>query len=375
MTKVEVSKNRQYYNFLAAATYSIIFTITLTVIFVLANMIFPYPNIPNYPNDVSLKLKYFAEHKDEYNAIFIGPSTTYRSIVPNLFDNLMAEQNVEIKSFNLGFNGATVAEINFYLRKIIALKPANLKWLFIEYYDYLLEELGGADSFRSIYWHTPKQTILALRITLEQEKPLRRKFSTAYGNLKSLFYRTLWMGRFSDFWSEKVLGSNLVEFIKKPYSRLSIQESGYSALDGKEKPGKSWIRRRKKFLNNLDSYYQRVDKLKQRNTASINFYKPYSLKVLKNMCDRIEEQGIKPILFISPTLEYQESTAMELYKRHNTSVVFALDNPEIFPTLYQVESRWDFAHLNDRGAREFTRFMAEQFAKYLETKKSGIYPF
>jgi len=375
MTKVDILKNRKSYKFLAAATYSIIFTITLTVIFVLANIIFPYPNIPNYPSYVSLKLKNFAEHKDEYNAIFIGPSTTFHGIVPNLFDKLMAEKNVEIKSFNLGFGGATVAEIDFYLRTIIALKPANLKWLFIEYQDSLYEHLSNADSARSIYWHTPKQTILALGITLEQEKPLRRKFSTAYGNLKSLFYRILWMGRFSDFWSEKVLGSNLVEFIKQPDSRLLIQESGYSASDGEKKPGKTEIGHRQKFLNNLDDYYQRVDKLKQRNTASINLSKTYRLKVLKNMCDRLEEQGIKPILFISPTLEYEEPTAIELYKQQNTSVVFALDNPETFPTLYQVESRWGFAHLNDRGAREFTRFMAEQFAKYLETEKPGIYPF
>lgn len=182
------------------------------------------------------------------------------------------------------------------------------------------------------------------------------------------------MGRFSDFWSEKVLGSNLVEFIKQPDSELLIQESGYSALDEKKKPGKSEIGRRQRFLNNLDDYYQRVDKLKQRNTASINFSKTYSLKVLKNMCAPIEEQGIKPILFISPTLEYQEQTAIELSKRYNKSVVFAFNNPEIFPTLYQIESRSGFAHLNDKGAREFTRFMAEQFAKYLETKKSGIYP-
>ncbi len=188
MTKVNIWKNRQYYKFLAAATYSIIFTITLTVVFVLANMIFPYPNIPNYSSYVSVKLKNFAEHKDEYNAIFIGPSTTFHGIVPNLFDKLMAEKNVEIKSFNLGFGGATVAEIDFYLRTIIALKPANLKWLFIEYQDSFYEHLSNADSARSIYWHTPKETILALGITLEQEKPLRKKFSTAYGNLKSLFY-------------------------------------------------------------------------------------------------------------------------------------------------------------------------------------------
>ena len=92
MTKVNIWKNRQYYKFLAAATYSIIFTITLTVVFVLANMIFPYPNIPNYSSYVSVKLKNFAEHKDEYNAIFIGHSTTFHNIVPNLFDKLMAKK-------------------------------------------------------------------------------------------------------------------------------------------------------------------------------------------------------------------------------------------------------------------------------------------
>lgn len=135
MTQVKIWKNWRYHKFFTATTYSIIFTITLTVVFILANLIFPYPNMPNYPNDVSLKLKYFAEHKNEYNAIFIGPSTTSFGIVPNLFDKLMAEQNREIKSFNLGFSAATVAEIDFSLSKIIALKPANLKWLFIEYPD------------------------------------------------------------------------------------------------------------------------------------------------------------------------------------------------------------------------------------------------
>ncbi|NES72638.1 MAG: hypothetical protein F6K24_49310 [Okeania sp. SIO2D1] len=288
----------------------------------------------------------------------------------------MVEQNREIKSFNWGIGGGTVAEIDFYLRKIIALKPANLKWLFIEYPDGLDEELRNSGSARSIYWHTPKQTILALRIMLEKKHPLRLNFSTAYGNLKSLLYRILWIGRFSNFWQNKVLGFNLVEFIKKPQSRVLIQESGYYALDW----GKVLIRTKQYFQNNLDDYYNRVnrkiDELKQRNTASINFSKTYSLKVLKNMCDRVEEQGIKPIVFMSPAIMgYEEPTAIELYKLDNTSVLFAFNNPETFPTLYKVESRWDFTHLNDKGAREFTRFMAEQFAKYIETKKSGIYPF
>ncbi|NEO70512.1 hypothetical protein [Moorena sp. SIO3H5] len=374
MTQVNIWKNWRYHKLFKATACSIIFTITLTVVFVFANIIFPYPNIPTYPNNVSLKLKHFAEHKDEYDAIFIGPSTTYRGIKPNLFDKLMAEKNVKIKSFNLGFDGAIVTEINFYLEKIIALKPANLKWLFIEHNDLSIEKISNADSFRSIYWHTPKQTIIALRLILESRKPLQLKFYSAYGNLKSLLNRILWMGRLSNFWQEKILGFNLVELIKKPQSRLLIKKLGYYSTDW----DKLFILGKQKFQNHLDVYYNKVDreidKLKERNTASIDFYKNHSLKVLKNMCDRIEEQGIKPIIFISPIVGFDELTAIELYKRRNTSIVFALNNPEAFPTLYQVDSRWDFGHLNDRGAREFTRSMAEQFAKYLETQKSGIYP-
>ncbi|EGJ31354.1 MULTISPECIES: hypothetical protein [Moorena] len=375
MTQFSIWKNCKYHNLFTATAYSIIFTITLTIFFVLANIIFPYPNILNSPNNVNLKLKYFAEHKDEYNAIFIGPSTTEHGIVPNLFDKLMAEQNREIKSFNGAIGGATVAEIDFYLRDIIALKPANLNWLFIEYPDAMDEKLRNSGSARSIYWHTPKQTILALRIMLEKKHPLRLKFIIAYGNLKSFLYRILSMGRFSNFWQQKVLHSNPLKIAKQ---QLLIEESGYISLDRLAKYTSKWDNVRRKLLNNLDDYYQNVDKeiykFKQRNTASINLFKPYTLKVIKNMCDLIEEQGIKPIVFISPTVGYEETTAMELYKSRNTSVVFALNNPEAFPTLYQVDNRWDFVHLNDRGAREFTRSMAEQFTKYLETEKSGIYP-
>lgn len=382
MTKVYISKNWtnwtnwKYYKFLAAATYSLIFIIALTVICVFCNAIFPYPNISN-TNFIS-EIQYFAQHKDEYNAIFIGPSTTQHGIVPNVFDKLMAEQNREIKSFNAGVGGATVAEIDFYVREILALKPANLKWLFIEYPDALIEKLRNSGSARSIYWHTPKQTILALRIMLEQKHPFRLYFTIAYGNLKSLLYRTLSMGRFSNFWQEKVLESNPIEITKQQPDSQFLKESGYISLDWVAQHSNKWDNVRRIFLNNLDYYYQNrareIDKFKQRSTGSINLFRTYTLKVLENMYDRIEEQGIKPILFISPTVGYDETTAIELYKRRNKSVVFALNNPEAFPILYQVDSRWDFVHLNDRGAREFTRSMAEQFTKYLETEKSGIYP-
>ncbi|NEO57648.1 MAG: hypothetical protein F6K54_34030 [Okeania sp. SIO3B5] len=377
MTKINTWKNWNYYKPLMALLYSSIFTITLTGILFLSNVVFPYPNIPDNLGVVSLKLQYFAEHKDEYNTIFLGPSTTYRSIVPNLFDKFMADQDWEIKSFNFGINGAIAADTDFYLRKIIALKPANLKWLFIEYNDRTFDRLENANSARSIYWHTPRQTLLNFRLILEAEQDLKYKFFAAYANFKSFFCRNFWIGRFANWWQEKVLGFNLVEFGQTEFGKKEIpdasilaQQSGYYALDWQT--GGKYNKRHQYLLDNLDNYYEEVDKIKEVNTSKKDF-KTYSFKVLENMCNQLKNQGIKPLLFITPILKSEASTTINLYKHGDSSTLFAFNNPETFPNLYQVNRRFDFLHLNDQGAKEFTHSLAEQFAKYLETQQDGFY--
>ncbi|AOY81261.1 hypothetical protein BJP36_16475 [Moorena producens JHB] len=368
ITKFDIWKNWSYSKLLPTTAYSSIFAITLTAVFVIANIIAPYPNIPDNLGLISLKLEYFAKHKDEYNAIFIGPSTTYRGIVPNVFDQLMAEQNREIKSFNFGINGAIAAETDFYLRKIISLKPAKLEWLFVEYPERTLEQHinKNANSARGIYWHTPRQTLLDFRLIMELKQNLIDKFFAGYATLQSCLIRTFWMGRFANFWQVKVLGMKLFLDEMPDYSILA-QESGYYAHDWQKlQRHKYW---HQFFLDNLkDDYYQDVEQLRQGNISPI---KPYSLKVLKEMCQYIENHGIKPILFISPIVQERASTAINLYKQSDVLPLFAFNDPEVFPNLYQLDRRFDFLHLNHQGATELTGSLAKQFAQYLETEKAS----
>ncbi|MBC6477193.1 MAG: hypothetical protein GDA56_04790 [Hormoscilla sp. GM7CHS1pb] len=371
MLKKELWKNRSYSKVLATTAYSSIFVITLTVFFVFVNLIAPYPDIPDNLGLISLKLDYFAKHKDEYNAIFLGPSTTYRGIVPNVFDRLMAEQNREIKSFNFGIDGAIAAETDFYLKKIIALKPAKLKWLFIEYPERTLEPYinDNANSARGMYWHTLPQTLLDFRLIIELQQNLIDKFFAGYATFKSCLFRSLWMGRLANFFKVKILGLELFSDEMPDYSRLA-QESGYYAQDWQAlDKHKSW---HQFFLDNLkDDYYQDVEQLRQSNISPI---KPYSLKVLKEMCQYISAHGIKPILFISPIVQERGATAINLYKQSDVLPLFAFNDPEAFPNLYQLDRRFDFLHLNHQGATEFTTSLAEEFAQYLKREKIAASP-
>ena len=55
--------------------------------------------------DVRAKLQAFSEGKDEYDAIYVGTSSTYRAIRPNLIDPIISRRGKPFRSYNLGMPG------------------------------------------------------------------------------------------------------------------------------------------------------------------------------------------------------------------------------------------------------------------------------
>lgn len=92
------------------------------------SQIIPSPEIPL----VTSRLENFAKNKDKYNAVFIGSSRIYRHIVPSEFDKLMERRGKEIKSYNFGIYSMRSLESYFFLKKILAMEPKNLEYVFIE---------------------------------------------------------------------------------------------------------------------------------------------------------------------------------------------------------------------------------------------------
>ncbi len=289
----------------------------------------------------------------------------------------MTTEGKSVKSFNFGISGANVSELDFYLQKILALEPANLKWIFLDCSVDLFTNIGST-SAQEIYWHTPRKTIENFQLILESSiDSWKVKFPYIYANFQSFIYRWLGIGQLSTLWQETIL--NLDLSISDPLAKVSedrlIQESGYYAIDWQKKAEK-W---KTIFRANGLDIYQKNLKNEQTKLANLNSENVvnnsstiYGVKMMKNIASQIEQQQIskkkiEAIFFIPPTLETDSnpSALYEAYKLRYIPTLFAFNNPNNFTSLYEVDCRIDSAHLNHQGAQKFTLLLASKFAQYL----------
>lgn len=348
--------------------YSIIFVLTLILGALLVNNIYSFPNLLE-KNILAYKFNYFKDHKHEYNTLFFGSSTTYRGIANRSFDQLMQDKGYDITSFNLGMTGMSIGEIDFYITKVLDLKPINLEWIFIDYEDEFVGNIKeNATAARNIYWHNFRESLLALGQILESKPPtIEYKIGTIYANFKSLFLHVFRVGQISELWQnlceDSQLDSTGVDF------DLLLQEQGFYALDWAENDER--IIKHQQFLDAVDDYYQELVEYQQ-SRKTLSSSKFFISQFIKDTLDRINQQGIKVVFLLSPTTS-DISNIIHLYQQDYVSLIFAFNDPDTFPDLFEVNHRYDHAHLNEQGARILAHHLAETFAQYLETGRDGIY--
>src|SRR5437762_14299366 len=69
---------------------------------------------PMIPKGIAAKLKFFAQHKDEFDTVIVGTSRLYYSISPELFDQTMTENGLPPHTFNFVIDGMHPPE-HFYV--------------------------------------------------------------------------------------------------------------------------------------------------------------------------------------------------------------------------------------------------------------------
>lgn len=348
--------------------YSWIFIISLILTNVLINVFLPTSDMRQNLGDVSAKLEYFTQHKDDYDMIFLGPSTTYYGLMPKLFDEAISVNGNSFKSFNFGIMSANVAELDFYLQKILALKPAKLKWIFLDcLVDSFVEEAPTAT--KNVYWHTPIKTLENFKLIAESTLNLDIKIAALYANSISFIYNWLGIGNFSDYVNPRITitpGGILSDRV--------IQESGYYAMDWMND-----IELLDKIFQEkyLEIYQQELSQAKSAFSNSQNISKypvdSYALKIIKQMIDRIDNQEkitqnkIESIFLIPPALDadVEHTPIMRALNLGYVSTLFAFNNPNKYPSLYELANRSDQRHLNYKGSETFTKILAAEFSKYL----------
>ena len=364
-------------------------------------LILPPPEIPV----VTPKLTTFAATKQNYNAIFIGSSRTYRHIIPSIFDAELQRRGYNITSYNFGIYAMQLPETYFLLQQILAMKPPHLQYVFIDIDSVNLDiPKENRRTDRVISWHGWQQMPEIYHLIGKQQQNWRQKlqlmqlhatpFLSNIGNLGQA-------NRICKGTATSISGvGQKILMMPCPYIAAVTKSLNPSSDTGYKEPGADgylsldneddiiFTERRQEYLAKLDDYHAQVaaltDAPRNRVSTPNTSVKPeksssetrfLTRRLQTNEADinqklvkAVTDAGAIPIFFIQPVLK-QEAHLMEAHQKGYIPILLPFNQPAKFPALYAPENRYDWYHLNHKGAEEFTQLLADEFASYLEKQQ------
>lgn len=295
--------------------------------------------------EVTPKLQFFAQHKDEFDTIFIGSSRIYHGLSPRTFDATMLAEGRATKSFNFGIDGMMSPETLMMARRLVAMHPARLQRVLLEISN--LRALNPENvTTRDAYWHNSDALAFAMRKFFRQcrDSGQRKKEAweefAAHGRLFAMNEANL--GR----------GQEMLPISHEKPARISAAQPLGDHLDGfmpvasamAEKP-------RARFLAAMQELASGTVRQHRWNAAHRD--------ALARLHVELTAKRIELILVVTPTTTRDYGARLDAPA---DIPLLAFDNPTDYPDLFREEARWDFDHLNARGAEEFSRLLGRRCA-------------
>lgn len=318
-----------------------------------------------FPGVIQSKFNYFAEHKDEFDVIFVGSSHIAMQIDPRTFDTAMSEFGRLTNSFNFGIDGMTPFEVEVIVRKIMDLEPARLRWCIIDAAGWghvIGRDEPRAFTKRTIWWHTPHQTYWAIRSILSRDLPAMDKMRLSCVHLNHFFLKALPVGRVVHWKreisrkpriSEKAVAATRgffpmrIEMTKFVVARMSADSP--TALEFRHHedicgiPGQILTENRAR--NNILIY--------EVTPANRIRFAEFEKTAYAKQIARISKMGLEPIFLIPPRLF--------LYDRYKPPRSLDFTDPLQYSDLFAVRNRSDPDHLTAKAALDYSRLVASGF--------------
>ncbi len=304
---------------------------------------------------ITTKLQHLEEHIGEYDTLFVGRSHIFRSFIPEIIDGELSQLGVDMSSFNLGGPGMPDVEIDYVLRRVLAMDGQNLRTLFIEAPDWVRQIKDNAFTNRSIAWHTARQTGTVFRTLAMQDLPLQDRFLKMWDHLRMFGQRLTAFGQGRRIFDDL---QGLVE--DQPLSLEDVsRDCGYQALDNLDDP--SILKRREGFLKRRGGYRNRLDFLAKGNTADYNLER-YNEDALASQMALVRAAGARLIYIVPPGMD-PTPHAHALREAGLIPDLMTFNDPRQQAFIYQFDLRFD-GHLNRAGAEEFSRIFARAFSRF-----------
>lgn len=307
---------------------------------------------PMVPKGVAAKLEFFTQHKDEFDTLFVGTSSIYYSVSPEIFDRATRETGLSTRSFNFGIDAMHPPENFYVLDQILKTKPLQLKWVLLETanVETKLHKVLGTE--RAVYWHDWPRTVMALRKALDPRGDAKWYIKVS----------RLWLAR-RDLAAHLTLFAQRFANVGRAIELLSPAKKD-RALEAEIELGPR--RDGYRLAGNAMSAEQAVS-FEARLAREIAETRPKPLDPYADAAYRGYAQRIRAIdatpFFVVPPLIFQSPLSF----RHSPppGPLLSFNNAQTYPMLFDTKSRIDDAHLTKEGAEEFTRLLAQEFLRQM----------
>jgi hypothetical protein len=305
---------------------------------------------PMIPKGIAAKLKFFSEHKDEFDTVIVGTSRLYYSASPEIFDATTRENGLPTRTFNFGVDGMHPPENFYVLEQILRTKPRNLKWVLLELGDIQTKRDNIFGTQREVYWHDWPRTRLTLKKALDPR-----------GNANWLIRLTrLWLAR-RDFISNLALFEKQFANVGRAADFLPSADRERFADAASELGPKSdgyRIAGDAMSAERAASFQQRL--AQEMAAATQKYLDPATESGYRRAAAQIRSAGAAPIFVVTPII-FQ--TASRFRQSPPPAPVIAFNDARKYPAFYDVKVRIDDGHLTRPAAEDLTRVLAQEFVR------------
>lgn len=270
-----------------------------------------------------------ARAQEPSDILLLGSSFTAVDLLPGTIADELKRMGMDARVANLALYGSREFENAYLLRKI---KPTlrGAKIAIIDMRDWTVgNPYGGLLTPRGAQWHD-----LTTYVTI-----LRYMISTKQLDARLLLDHTL-----STLWHYVPLGRALGDKFEDP-----VPEIQSSRRSGGE------------FEHDGISYEQMIEV-----TQKLRFMPGLQVEFANETRARIswlESFGVDVFVFLAPSPTAVNWRVENTVRSVAPEVSFLnLDSIDLYPELYKRENRWDYSHLNGKGAELCSRYAARQLA-------------
>ena len=267
----------------------------------------------------------------------------------------MAERGRPVHSFNLAASGAGNHELTFILEELQAIAPSGVRLLLVEVTYHNGDLLGPPYSARAISWHSLASLPSVFDTLRSSRGAVAARVAVGITQVRQTAARYVNLGIGPELLLR--LRDEPPAAFQREVDRVALSQ-GFEATDGRS----NYERRRKGFLSRGAQYERTLQRFTDKRRAGVtrNRLSPSLSRRQRAVATAL---GARVIWIVAPTV--MDPPDLRDSRIRESENLLRFDDPGRYPELYAVENRTDENHLNLRGARLFTRLLAQRLAELL----------